>query len=172
MNIKEPRGQLDTMIVQTRQNHFRLTALTDTKAHILIAISAVTLNVSVSQLSNPDIKWAALILAIQAVITIFFASLSIMPKLYNIKAAKTETEKLISIFCTNFAHLDYPSFNRLMEKAMNDPNEVYEIQIREIYDSGMVIVHKKFKYIRYSFISFLSGLGLAVIVLLISVLTK
>lgn len=168
MEIKEANAHIDSMLLQTRQNHMRLTAMTDQKAHILIAISAITLNVSASQLDNPMLKWPLLILLVQAVVTMFLASLVIMPTLRLFKGG-SKPEKLHSSFATSFASLNYNEYIHLLEQAFQNNGELYEIMARELYDSAQIVVNKKFRLLRYAFISFLSGLVVTLIAFVITV---
>ena len=171
--IPEPRAQIDSLLAQTRQNLLRLTQNADTKAHILIVISAFTLNITLSHLDHPVLRYAALTMLVQAFITVIFSSLSIMPKLIQGKSKKsdvTDETTLESIFAGYYINYDYKTFEKLMANTLSDPKKTYQVQFREIYDSGLILIQKKMRYLRYAFISLLIGTGFAIFVTIISLL--
>lgn len=71
--IPEPRAQIDALLAQTRQNLLRLTQAADSKAHILIVISAFTLNITATQLDHPVFGYAAFVMLLQAFSTVILA---------------------------------------------------------------------------------------------------
>ena len=44
-----------------------------------------------------------------------------------------------------------------MQEAMNDPSRTYAIQLEEIYQIGLYLARAKYRWIRYAYISFISG---------------
>jgi hypothetical protein len=53
--------------------------------------------------------------------------------------------------------MDYDAYKEAMESMMNDANAVYETQIREIYTMGQYLAQKKYRFVRFSYLSFISG---------------
>jgi len=45
-----------------------------------------------------------------------------------------------------------------METIMNDPNMVYETQLREIYGMGHYLAQRKYKFVLFSYLSFITGI--------------
>jgi hypothetical protein len=171
--VPEPRAQIDSLLAQTRQNLLRLTQAADSKAHILIVISAFTLNITVTQLDHPLLGYAAFVMLLQAFSTVIFASLSIMPKLIQAKSEDkelTEDATLESSFASAFIKYDYETYEKLMANTLSDVKKTYQVQFREIYDSSMILINKKMKYLRYSFISLLIGTGCSIITVAITVI--
>lgn len=171
--IPDPRPQIDALLTQTRQNLVRLTQAADSKAHILIVISVFTLNIALTQIGHEILRYAAVILLVQSFITVIFASLSIMPKLIEGEQKKEnvhEDTMLESIFAGYFFKYDFDTFAKLMANTLSDPKRTYLIQFREIYDSGYILIEKKMKYIRYAFLTFLIGIGAAIIALGLTIL--
>jgi len=54
--------------------------------------------------------------------------------------------------------MDYKDFEHAMEKVMNDHGEVYEKQIKEIYLMGQYLAREKYRFIRWAYISFITGM--------------
>ncbi|MBK7867972.1 MAG: hypothetical protein IPJ75_13925 [Ignavibacteriales bacterium] len=171
--IPEPRAQIDSLLAQTRQNLLRLTQAADSKAHILIVISAFTLNITATQLDHPLFGYAAFVMLLQAFSTVIFASLSIMPKLIQAKSDEnelTEDATLESSFASAFIKYDYKTYEKLMANTLSDAKKTYQVQFREIYDSSMILINKKMRFLRYSFISLLIGTGLALLTVFITII--
>jgi len=169
----EPRSQIDSLLAQSRQNHYRLTQLTDTKAHILIVISAFTLNLSVSVIGKELYQISAIITIIQSLLVIIFSSVTIMPKFSGTKPQHLEVtdDKFIdSSFATGFIRYDYSTYLKLMMNTFADPMKTYEMQLREIYDSGCILVNKKFRYLRYAFLTFMIGTGIAIAIVILRII--
>ncbi|MBE2280909.1 MAG: hypothetical protein IAE91_10990 [Ignavibacteriaceae bacterium] len=168
----EAKNHIDTFFAQTRQNHFRLTTITDTKSHILIVVSFFTLNITVAFFDNPVIKPAAIVLFLQAIFTLFFASISLMPNYKKIKITKEEADKkqfLDSSFAGSYIHYDFETFKRLMTNTIYNPAKIYDVQMKEIYDSGKILIEKKFKYLNIAFLIFISGSAISVILLILNI---
>jgi hypothetical protein len=45
-----------------------------------------------------------------------------------------------------------------MEKILNDPSELYQAQVREIYTLGVFLARKKYRFLRLAYLTFLGGL--------------
>ena len=54
--------------------------------------------------------------------------------------------------------MEYKDFEDEMGKMMNDPNKVYETQVREIYTMGQYLSRKKYKFLKYSYYTFITGI--------------
>ena len=50
-----------------------------------------------------------------------------------------------------------PKYAEKMEKLMNDPNEVYATQVREIYTIGQYLAQKKYRFVQFAYLSFIAG---------------
>ncbi|MCC6638117.1 MAG: hypothetical protein IT278_10355 [Ignavibacteriaceae bacterium] len=57
-----------------------------------------------------------------------------------------------------------------MANTLSDPQKTYQVQFREIYDSSMILINKKMKFLRYSFISLLIGTGFSILTVAITII--
>lgn len=78
--VEKPGSHLDYMIRQTRFHHVQLSSMADLKANILLTVSSLVLTIAITQVSNPQLKWGALILIFFCFITIILAVYTVMPK--------------------------------------------------------------------------------------------
>lgn len=171
MEIKQPGGHLDQMLRQTRNHHVQLSTMADTKANMLLTISSVTMTLSIGHLNEPAIKWPVAILICSCLVTIVLAAYAVMPKLPVIhlgeEKPKVKDAQFNLLFFGDFTGLEYKDFAEAMEEMMNDPSQVYEMQVREVYTLGKFLATKKYRFVRMAYLSYISGLLLYVNILLI-----
>lgn len=172
MNIKEPGPHLDHMLRQTRQHHVQLSSMADLKANILMTIASVVITLSIHQTMDPDLRWTALILILFSLITILLAAYSVMPKIpfrLREKIPREELDFPFNLhFFGDFTQMKYNDYVTSMESLMNNPSEAYESMVREIYTLGEYLAKEKYRYIRLAYISFIAGLILSGVTLLIT----
>ena len=162
MDIKRPAGHIDQMIRQTRAHHVSLSSLADKKANMMLTIASLMIPLSTGFLYEDRSHLAAATLIGFCVVTILLAAYSAMPK---IKAANKSEKKLDLnensfnlLFFGSFIRMGYREFEDEMGKMMNDPNKVYETQVREIYTMGQYLARKKYKFLKFSYYSFIIGI--------------
>ena len=169
MQITEPANYLDHMLKQTRQHHVTLSAMADTKANMLLTMSSVVSTLCLPQLANDHYRLPLAILMSACLLTIILACYAVMPKL-SFKHADapidTTSQSFNPLFFGDFQALAYPEYVQLMEAVMNDPSSSYEMQLREIYTMGQYLARKKYRLLRWAYLSFLSGFicaGMAIV---------
>ncbi len=169
--IIKPSQQLDQLLRQTRVNHLQLSAMADVKASMMLTLSSLIITFSIGYLSDPILRWAVVVLILFCLLTIFAAAYAVMPKLsmdHSPDPTKLDTNFL---FFGNFINYDYDTYLAIMEKIVDDDYLVYEMQIREIYEQGLYLGRKKYLFIRYAFMFFITGLLASGIVLVLTFLT-
>ena len=171
MEIIQPAGHLDQMIRQTRSHHVNLSALADRKANMILTIASIMIPLSINFLYDERSHLAAVILIGFCVLTILSAALAAMPK---IKAGRKQNGKLDIhqnsfnlLFFGSFAGMSYDDYKEAMQATMNDANAVYETQVREIYTMGKYLAEKKYKFVQFSYLSFLAGVLVSSVVYVI-----
>ncbi len=163
LKIGQPGAHLDHLIRQTRVHHQQLSVMADSKAQMLITISSLVLTLSAPLLFQPNLRSTALALIISALATVLLASYAIMPKHIS-KAAKNtnaQTDPGNILFFGHFVHMPYEAYEAAWEQILNNPDLSYQVQIQEIYGLGQYLAAYKFRYLRFAYFTFLSGLLLA-----------
>jgi hypothetical protein len=64
--------------------------------------------------------------------------------------------------------LSYEQFEAEMERVLNDPSQVYQVQVREIYTLGVFLAQKKYRFLRLAYTSFIVGLFASFLTLLLT----
>ncbi|MBI3735019.1 hypothetical protein HY256_00710 [Candidatus Sumerlaeota bacterium] len=172
MNINAPGQQIDQMLRQTRGHHVELSKMADVKANMMLTVASLVIPLSVGHVADPNLRWAAITAMSFCVLTIALAAYASMPKLRLPSAGSGQTD--ISnpgfnlLFFGDFIGMDYPQFAEQMERVMNDHSKTYEVQVREIYNIGIYLARRKYRFVRLAYISFICGLIASGIILLLT----
>ena len=161
MEIKQPAAHLDQMIRQTRAHHVSLSTMADRKANMMLTIASLMIPLSTGFLYDERSHLAAVTLIGFCVLTILMAAFAAMPKIKTGKKldARVDLKETSSnlLFFGTFTRMSYPDYKDAMESMMNDANAVYETQVREIYTMGQYLAQKKYRFVQFSYLSFISG---------------
>lgn len=154
--IEQAGGHLDQMIRQTRAHHVTLSNLADFKASVLLTVAALVVPLTLRYLNHPLLHFPALVMATFASLTVLLAAYGTMPK-FGKPLRDPDTPGFDLLFFGYFTQLDRDSYLRQMAAAMNDVSRSYEIQLEEIYQLGTYLAKAKYRWIRFSYASFILG---------------
>ena len=166
----EPSVSLDHMLRQTRMHHVQLSSMVDLKANLLLTIASVVLTMAAPHIINPNLKVAVIVLILFCLSTIFLAIYAVMPKMPL--TIKREVRSDIKspffnlLFFGDFVNLEYEDYEREMVTMMNDTDEIYRAEVKELYQLGMFLATKKYRYLQLAYLSFIAGLVACCIVVL------
>ena len=136
--------------------------MADVKANMILTVASVVLTLSVSYLADPAFQWAALTLILFCMATIVAAIYSTMPRKFGrVKDGKKDPlsdAPANPLFFGSFVHMTYEEYCKTIEHALNDPNESVELMVREIYTLGTFLAQRKYRYLRWAYLTFLVGL--------------
>ena len=169
MKINQSGGHLDQMLRQTRDHHVQLSSMADMKANMLLTMSAVVITLSAPHVFRTNFQWPFLVLICFCLITVGLAAYAVMPKFppRNQASPDIHDPQFNVLFFGDFVRLDYPRFEAAMEEMMNDPSRAYEAQVRELYVLGVFLSTKKYRFLRLAYVSFLVGIFVSFLLLLI-----
>ncbi|MEP6663410.1 MAG: Pycsar system effector family protein [Verrucomicrobiota bacterium] len=171
MKIEKPGGHSDQLLRCTRWHHVQLSAMADTKANILLTMSAVVITLSAPHISRSDFQWPFLALIVFSLITIMLAAYAVMPKFpfwrkKNLPPPDIHSSDFNILFFGDFLRLNYQQFEEEMGDILNDPSKVYEVQVREVYILGRFLAKQKYRFLRLAYFSFITGLVLSFLLML------
>jgi hypothetical protein len=161
----QPGNHIDQLIRQTRVHHVQLSMMADTKTSMLLTISSIVLTLAFSKLTEPQYRIAAAILVLSSVITVVICCLTVMPSLKK-KFAGQKMKNLL--FFNDFSEMNYDDYQNEMHSLLSDPTLVYEAQVKEIYQVGKYLYHRKYPLLRAAYIVFFMGFIFASVQLLCS----
>lgn len=162
MEIKQSAVHLDHMIRQTRAHHVQLSSMADMKANMMLTVAALLIPLSIRFLDDPRLQPAALTMIGFCILTVLLAAYAAMPKKLGKKGPNKkidpEDPSFNLLFFGSFTQMDYYDFEHAMEKIMNDHEEAYKTQIKEIYLIGQYLAREKYRFVRLAYISFITGM--------------
>lgn len=156
------RNTGDVILRTAQQHHVVLSSMADTKANIIITVSSVVLTVALGRIADPAMRPAVITLAIFTLISLFFAILAVLPKHRSIKVgAGALPEHFNLLFFGHFAELPRQRFLAEIAAAMKPDGSVYETMANDLYSLGWYLAHRKYRFLRYSYLFFLAGFVIA-----------
>lgn len=161
MEIKQPAGHLDQMMRQTRAHHVQLSLMADSKANMILTVASILIPLSIQYLNDPKFRAAAMIMIAFCVLTVVLAAYAAMPKLQIGKGGDMPGGRKMlphnPLFFGSFVQMEYEQYEQVMEELMNDHNQSYQAQVREVYLLGQYLHRKKYFFVRLAYGAFICG---------------
>ncbi|WP_293880690.1 Pycsar system effector family protein [Sphingomonas sp.] len=143
------------LIRTTEQINVSLSQMADQKASILMGATFVVFSIAVNQAVREYVSVALVILALFAFMSAMLAVFAIMP---SIRSKRTTSPNLL--FFGGFAGMGEEEYIDKMLLLLKDPETIYRAMLRDIYQNGQVLMHKKYKFLGLAYRVFLVGLVL------------
>jgi hypothetical protein len=156
------RNTGDNVLRTAQQHHVQLSVMADLKANIIITVSSIVLTMTLGRLNDPSLRVSALTLLVFTTIALLLAILAVLPK-YRPLRLKSEVlpPQFNLLFFGHFAELSRERFLAEVATAMAPDGRIYETMAKDIYALGYYLAHYKYRYLRLSYLFFLSGFILA-----------
>ena len=157
----EKHGSYADHLMRATQFHLvQLSSMADMKANMLLTMSSVVISLTLPQLYKNVHLWPFFILIGSCLLTICLATYAVMPKLPPLNAPPPDVNSpsFNPLFFGDFTRMSQAQFESTMEEIVNDPGRTYGAQAREIYLLGKYLAHKKYRFLRLGYISFIGGL--------------
>lgn len=160
LKAKNADRAMDNMFRIVLGNHLQLSMMADQKANMIITVCALILTLSLGRLQTEGLFYTVIVLVVTCVASMFFAILATIPKLPPRLTGQVDLRgrNFNLLFFGFFSQIDFETFFREIELVVNDRNLVYESLAKDLYDLGLVLYNRKYKYIRISYQIFLVGL--------------
>ena len=169
--VPEDRTAVDNILRLNHGNQMRLGLMADAKANIMITVASIVFSITIANLDNEVMKWPLLTFATGSFFSLLFAIFAIIPKTDYPKDRKGDIDRdspvFNPLFFGHFAHIDIDEYKEdYAEKLMTD-DIVYDALAGDIYGQGKVLALSKYKFLKWSYMSFLWGMVGAVLVFLL-----
>jgi Family of unknown function (DUF5706) len=149
------------LVRTTQQINVTLSQMADQKASILMGATFVVFTISVGQASKQGLTISLSVLIIFAFLSAMLAVFAIMPAV----RPKPSTKRNV-LFFGWFSQMSEDDY---VEEVLNDlmsDEIIYRTMLRDVYQNGMVLQYKKYRYLGYAYRAFLAGLVLTVLCLI------
>ena len=172
LQVPENRTAVDNILRVNHGNQMRLGLMADAKANIMITVTSIVFSVTVANLDNEVMKWPLLAFAFGSFLALLFAIFAIIPntdypQVKGSKEIDRESPIFNPLFFGHFAHLDIHEYKEDYAKILMTDDGVYDSMAGDIYGQGKILALKKYKYLKWSYNSFLMGMSIAIGVFLI-----
>lgn len=140
----------------TQRHHVQLSVMADNKANMLIGATFVVFTLAIGQSQAGDMSLPLLILAISAFGSAGLAALAVMP---SVTPRKDHSPNML--FFGGFSKLSEEEFiDQLLERELLSQESTYRAMLRDIYQMGLVLERKKYRFLGWAYRVFLIGLTL------------
>ncbi len=170
--VPEDRTAVDNILRVNHGNQMRLGLMADAKANIMITVASIVFSITVANLDNEVMKYPLLTFAMGSFFALLFAIFAIIPSTdYPTKKGSDEIDRdsplFNPLFFGHFAHLPIREYKEDYAQTLMSDDKVYDAMAGDIYGQGKVLALSKYKYLKWSYMSFLWGMSGAIIVFLI-----
>ena len=157
------RNTGDNVLRTAQQHHVQLSVMADIKANIIITVSSIVMTMTLGRLNDPDLRVSAMTLLVFTMLALLLAILAVLPKYRPLKLAPGAPlpANFNLLFFGHFAELSKERFLQEVAAAMRPDGTVYETMAKDLYSLGYYLAHYKYRYLRASYLFFLTGFILA-----------
>lgn len=155
---EEPRklsAQAVHLVRTATQTNLQLSQMADQKASILMGATFVVFTISIGQARGGAVPLALLALAGFSFLSAMCAVAAVLPSISGKGSANGRPNLL---FFGTFSHWDEDEFADKVLAELGDDERIYRTMLRDIHQNGMVLQHKKYRFLRYAYLLFLTGL--------------
>jgi hypothetical protein len=170
--VPENRTAVDNILRVNHGNQMRLGLMADAKANIMITVASIVFSITIANLDNEVMKWPLLTFAIGSFFALLFAIFAIIPNTdYPKKKGTQEIDRdsplFNPLFFGHFAHITIEEYKEDYAKTLMTDDKVYDAMAGDIYGQGKVLALGKYKFLKWSYTSFLWGMSSAIVVFII-----
>lgn len=156
------RNTSDNILRTAQQHHVHLSAMADTKANIIITVSSIVLTLSLGRLAEPGLRVAVLILIGFTLLALLLAILAVLPKYRPLRLDSDQLPPHFNLlFFGHFSEISRDRFLDEMARTLQPDGTIYETQAKDLYSLGLYLARHKYRYLRLSYLFFLTGFVLA-----------
>lgn len=161
-----PRYSLQSVhLIRTAQaNTLTLSQMADQKAQILMGASFVVLSIVVTEAGTDALSWSTLCLAATAFLSSIFAVIAILPRSGPDSIDPAQANPL---FFGHFALMDEAEWTTGVLGRLTDDDALYRMMLHDLYQNGVVLRRRKYRFLAYAYRVFLAGLALTLLAYLI-----
>lgn len=155
--VEEPRklsAQAVHLVRTATQTNLQLSQMADQKASILMGATFVVFTIAIGQARGGTVPYALLVLAGFAFLSAMCAVAAVLPSV----GSKGSAGQPNLLFFGTFSHLSEDEFADRVLAELGDDERIYRTMLRDIHQNGLVLQHKKYRFLRLAYLLFLVGL--------------
>lgn len=141
------------LVRTAEQINIQLSQMADQKASILMGATFVVFTISIGQLRAGSLAVPLIILAFFSFVSAFLAVFAVLPAIKPKPGGETNI-----LFFGHFTQLSEQEFADRVIGALHDEERFYRLMLRDVYQNGQVLQHKKYRFLGLAYRVFLVGL--------------
>lgn len=165
-----PRGSIDTALRSAMTQQTQLSTMADAKANLMITVSSIVLSVAFTQVEDETLRWPLLVLGVFSTSSLVLAVLAVLPAWAKRNEPGALRRPVNPFFFGSFAHLDIDEYLDALARTLRDDASLYETIGRDLHGQGVVLARHKYRYLRYSYLLFLTGMVATAVVTFVALL--
>jgi len=167
-DVPEGRTAVDNILRVNHGNQMRLGLMADAKANIMITVASIVFSITIANLDNEVMRYTLLTFAVGSFFSLLFAIFAIIPntdypKVKGSHEIDRESAIFNPLFFGHFAHLDIDEYKEDYAEILSTDDSIYDSMAGDIYGQGKILALKKYKYLKWSYNSFLLGMSSAIL---------
>ena len=170
--VPENRTAVDNILRVNHGNQMRLGLMADAKANIMITVASIVFSITIANLDNEVMKYPLLTFAVGSFFSLLFAIFAIIPstnypKIKGTQEIDRKSPLFNPLFFGHFAHLPIEEYKEDYVDTLMTDDKIYDAMAGDIYGQGKVLALNKYKFLKWSYMSFLWGMSGAIAVFII-----
>lgn len=153
-------GSAIHLVRNTQITGLTLSRMADQKASILMGATFVVFSISVSRSLAGDLPWSLAILAVFAFLSSMCAVMAVLP---STKKPATPVAAPNHLFFGHFAEMDEEAWMRDVIETLRNDETVFKMMLHDIYQNGVVLQKRKYRYLGLAYRIFVTGLVITMI---------
>ena len=171
-DVPENRTAVDNILRVNHGNQMRLGLMADAKANIMITVASIVFSITIANLDNEVMRYTLLTFAVGSFFSLLFAIFAIIPntdypRLKWSKEIDRDSPIFNPLFFGHFAHLDIDEYKEDYAEILSTDDSIYDSMAGDIYGQGKILALKKYKYLKWSYNSFLTGMSCAILAFIV-----
>ena len=142
------------MLRTVQTNSLRLAQMADQKASILMGASFVVFSIAVSRTFAGYVPWSLTVLALFSFLSALCGALAVMPSVARPGSGGRVNKLFFGHFCAD----DEESWTEDVLGDLHADERVFRLMLRDIYQNGQVLHHRKYRFLGYAYRLFVTGL--------------
>lgn len=156
------------MLRTVQANTLALSQMADQKASILMGATFVVFSIAVGRALSESMPWSLSVLAVFAFLSSLSAAYSVMPSL--IKPRQVPNGRENRLFFGHFVFQSEDDWADDVLEQMETEEEMFRMMLRDLYQNGIVLQRRKYRYLTYAYRLFIAGMVLTLLTLIVEYL--
>ena len=142
------------MLRTVQANTLKLSQMADQKASILMGASFLVFSIAISRALAGELPWSLAILAFFAFLSALCGAVAVMPSV----GRPGSGGRLNKLFFGHFHDRDEDEWSEDVLADLAADETVFRLMLRDIYQNGQVLHHRKYRFLGYAYGLFIAGL--------------